>query len=184
MFDLPVYAQLQPVSPADATEQATVAHVLSSSSPGQLAWGAQLVANDQRKQFIPGIISLLDSGDRDVQLSALDALIRLNADVPERSLAKYLNDPDALDDTIVLLARDPKAHAALLMHALDRHLFDPECVAVSSFLAALQPPGYAARLLKDWTIKATVTVQEKIPAGRGYGGPSGCGDGGPRPALP
>ncbi len=173
---LPLCAQPQPVSPANAAEQATIEALLKSSDLGQLAWGAQLVANYQQKKFIPEVIALLDSPNRDVQLSALDALIRLNADVPEESLAKFLNGGHTLEPAIVFLARDPKAHAGFLVHALDRTLFDQQWVAVSSFLAAAPPPGYASRLLRDWTIKATVEVKER-PGGVGYGGPSGCGDG-------
>jgi hypothetical protein len=153
LLALPIWAQSQPVSPADAAEQAAVAALLSSSDAGQLAWGAQLAANYQQKKFIPAIISLLDFGNRDVQASAFDALIRLNADVPEQNLARFLNDPGAVDPVIVLFARTPKAHAAFLMHALDQPLADKHWVAVNSFLASAPPPGYAARLLSDWTIK-------------------------------
>jgi hypothetical protein len=176
MLGLRLWGQVQPLSPAHAAEQATVAALLSSSEPGQLAWGVQLAANYQQKQFIPAIISLLKFGNADGQLSAFDALIRLSADVPEQSLASFLNDRETLEPTIVLLARDPKAHAAFLMSALEQPLSNEHWVAVNSFVATAPPSGYASRLLGKWSIKATITVSE---AGSGVGGGVGgtaCGE--------
>jgi hypothetical protein len=184
MLAVPLLAQ--PVSPANATEQAAVAALLSSSDAGQLAWGAQLAANYQQKTFVPAIISLLDFANHDVQLSAFDALIRLNADVPELNLARFLNDPDALEPTIVLLARDPKAHADFLMSALDQPVSDPHWIAVNSFLAAAPPRSYASRLLRAWTIKATIIAREDALGEDDDGAGGECGDGGTmlRPGFP
>jgi hypothetical protein len=181
----PVGALPQPVSPANTAEQATVAALLSSSDPAQLAWGAELAANYQQKTFVPAIISLLDFGNADVQLCAFDALIRLNADVTEKTLARFLSNPDALEPIIVLLARDPKAHAAFLMRALDQPLSDRHWVDVNSFLAATPPPSYTARLLRDWTIKDAVLVREDGP-GSGADVGYACGGvlGPPRPGFP
>jgi hypothetical protein len=87
MLGVPLLAQPQPLSPANA-------------------------------------IRLLDSANRDVALSAFDALIRLNADVPESNLASFLNERETLEPVLVLLARDSKAHATFLMPALDQPLGD------------------------------------------------------------
>ncbi len=173
---LPVWAQPQHLSPANTAEQAMVSTLLNSSDLGQLAWGAQLAANYQQKKFIPAIIPLLNFLDSDVQLSAFDALIRLDADVPEQSLTNFLNDRDTLEPAIVLLAHDPKAHAAFLMSALDQSLSNEHWVAVNSFLATAPPPGYASRLLREWTIKATVTVSENEFGMGGMNSSATCGD--------
>jgi hypothetical protein len=176
IFGLPLWAQPQPVSPANAAEQATVETLLHSSDLGRLAWGAQLAANYQQKKFIPAIIPLLNFLNGDVQLAAFDALIRMSADVPEQSLANFLDDRETLEPTIVLLARDPKAHAAFLMSTLGQPLSNEHWVAVNSFLATAPPPGYAWRLLREWTVKATVEVSETGSGEGGMNGSSGCGD--------
>jgi hypothetical protein len=101
------WAQPALLSPANTAEPATVSALLSSSDLVQLAWGAQLAANYQQKKFIP----LFNFLDADLQLSAFDPLIRLDAGVPEQSPANFLNDRDTLEPIIVPLARDPNAHA-------------------------------------------------------------------------
>jgi hypothetical protein len=142
---------------ACASAQTPPAQLLSSGEPSQLAWGAYLAANAQDKSLIPAILPLLRSRNSGVQLAAIDALIRLDADVPEEDLAVYL-DSNPPDPVLVLLARDPKKHGDFLLRMLDRPLSETAWMAVNGILLMAPPPGYAARLVRDWTLQYNVEV--------------------------
>ena len=154
-------------------ESARASQLLSSHEPSQKAWGAYLAANAQQKELIPAIIPLLMSTESAVQFAAIDALIRMEADVPQEDLAAYLetNPPDPV---LVLLARDPRKHADFLLGLLDRPLSVASWVAVNGVLSMAPPPGYAARLLRDWRIQYHIELW-----GRGqYPGPGPTDTGG------
>jgi hypothetical protein len=143
-------------SPADAIENTIVTQLLSSREPSQLAWGAHLAANYQQTSAIPAIIPLLRSSDSSVQLTAVDALIRLGGDIPDEDLTAFLstNRPGPV---LVILARDPKKHSDFLMRILDQ-LNNSDWVAANGILSTAPPPGYAARLLRDWSLHVNVKV--------------------------
>ena len=168
----PAFGQLSAIeSPAYKTEKAIVAQLLSSTEPSQLAWGAYLAANYQQKNFVPAIIPLLRFSDSGVRLVAIDALIRLDADVADDDLSIFLaSNPIRLDadPALVLMAKDPKKHTDLLMRLLDQ-LNNSGWVAVNEILLADPQPGYAAHLLRDWKVHFNVKV---------WDGPVGIGDGG------
>jgi hypothetical protein len=170
--------------PADAIEKAVVTQLLATNDPRQLAWGAYLAGNYQQKSAIPAIILLLRFANADVQLAAIDALIRLDADVSEEDLSAFLKT-NQVDPVLVLLARDPKKHGDFLMRMLDRQLDDTDWVAVNSILSMAPPPGFAARLLREWTLHFHIQVWDNF----GSGSDGGCGwveDGvsGGRPGYP
>lgn len=165
--------QPAPAPPAEAIEKAVVTGLLASREPSQLAWGAYLAGNYQQKSAIPAIIPLLRFADASVQLAAMDALIRLDADVPKEDLSAFLTT-NQVDPVLVLLARDPKRHGDFLMRLLDRQLNDTEWVAVNSVLTAAPPPGFAARLLREWNFHFSIQVLDSY----GSGSDGGCGWGG------
>ncbi|HEY4365243.1 MAG TPA: hypothetical protein VGN17_30055 [Bryobacteraceae bacterium] len=181
-----IFAQPPIPSPADSVEKSVVAQLLSAADPGQLAWGAYLAANYQQKSFIPSIVPLLHSPDAGVRQSAIDALIRLDSDLPELELDALLTADNDPDPVLVLLAKSPKKHADFLMHLLDRPLAEPDWVAVNSILSMAPPPGFAARLLREWTLHFTVIAWDKTYTGLGAEGGGWAGDGGPgrRPGFP
>jgi hypothetical protein len=148
----------------------------ASADPRDLAWGAYLAANDQQKNLIPSILPLLRHEDSAVRLAAIDAPIRLDADVPEQDLAPLLRGY-WLDSALIFVSRDPRRHADLLMRLLDGPLRDQQWVAITSILYAVAPPGYAARLYKDWTLQYTIQVWD-TPSGYIEGCCSGWGGGG------
>lgn len=180
-------AQYRWPSSSDKPEREMVAALLSLTDPAQAAWGAYLAANYEQSQFIPQILPLLNWQDSRVQAVALDSLIRLKAGVPEMYLTQFA-DSHLLDAALVILARDPTEHAAFLMSLLDKPLeTDAHWVAVRSLLASAPPPGFAARLLRDWTLKFTLRVHDASSVSGGISavsGGSGHGVGGGAPGFP
>jgi hypothetical protein len=108
--------------------------------------GAYLAWEYLEPSFVPSIVPLLRHEHPDVQLAAIDALLRLNADVPAESLGPFRID-GRFDPILALLSRNPKKYAGVLMSLLDQSLDDEEWLAVNSILWTAPPHGYAARLL-------------------------------------
>src|SRR4051794_11969504 len=92
--------QAPPASSADQLEKQIIQERLSSNVQSEVAWGAYLAANYKQKSFIPAITQLLKSDNRAIVAVALDALIRLEADVPEDALAPLSAGP--LPDVLIL----------------------------------------------------------------------------------
>src|ERR1700679_4187417 len=74
------------VSPADATDAQAIRELLASNDPARMAWGAELAGRYGRQEVVPELLRLLRSRDERVQANALDALIRLKAQVPAEEL--------------------------------------------------------------------------------------------------
>jgi hypothetical protein len=153
-------AQTPASEPLDAARRGQIEAMLSSRAPDQLAWGAYLAAEYGAGNFVPTIIPLLRHKNPDVQIAAVDALIRLNADVPPEGLAGVRID-GTLDPVIVLLSRNSKKYSALLMDLLGQSLDDNQWVAVNSILWMSSPRGYAALLLRAWKLEVTIEVRDK-----------------------
>jgi len=168
-----LWAQPVTLSPQDAVERKAVLERIFSPQASQQAWGAYLAANYQQRDFIPQIAELLKSTNVNVRLVAMDALIRLQANVPEEILQRV--EVDGFDPILILLSRDVNGHAAYLMSLLDRPLPDLDWIATNSLLTSAPPKGFAGRLLKEWNLKLEILVQD---SGAGIGGSygSGCGD--------
>lgn len=145
-----------------------IQNLLSSREPGQLAWGAYLAGESGQRAAVPLLIPLLRHAHPDVQLASIDALIRLRADVPSENL-KALRIDGSFDATLVLLSFNPRKHSSVLLDLLDRPLDHTEWTAVSSLLWTSPPPGYAARLLREWKLQSTVEVKDS-PTGISCGG--------------
>jgi len=155
----------QPTSerPGEAAEKALLARLLNSPSSADLARGAYLAANYEQKEFVPSIIPLLGFSDRRVQLVAIDALIRLRAEVPDGALEAFLADNWA-DPAMVLLAQDSKRNADYLV-SLSERLTNLDWEAANAILVTAPPEGYAARLFRDLTIHIELKVWDR---GIGY----------------
>jgi hypothetical protein len=82
-------AQPRALEPVVAARQAQVQAFLLSKEPVQLAWGAYLAGEYLEPSFVPSIVPLLRHEHPDVQLAAIDALLRLNADLPAESLGPF-----------------------------------------------------------------------------------------------
>jgi hypothetical protein len=126
------------------------------------AWGAYNAGERNETQYESLIVPLLNECDARVQSVALDALIRLRADVPEDSL-RGLVETRQIDPIVVLYTNHPRPHSEFLMQLLDGLLTEPQRLALNALLASSPPPGFAARLLAHWTIRYVVTVHDGTP---------------------
>lgn len=169
MLGTALLTQAQP-----APENGDVATLLASPEASHLAWGAYLAGQRQEARYVPLIAPLLKHENPDVQLAAADALILLKADVPDELLSAF--SWDTLTPSLILAAKSPAEHRRFLLSLLDRNLGDIKWVAVHGLLLRDPPPGYAARLLREWEPEVVVYVWEG-PYGsggrRGVGGATG-----------
>ncbi len=164
-----------------------VAALLASADPAEQAWGAHLAANYQQTKFVPDLRRFLTASHPDVRLQALDALIRLKADVPAGELMPLW--PTHRTPVLILLAADAKKNEDNL-HSLTREDLDSkEWVAVHNLLVLTRAPGIVAELLSALQVHVMVWVQDSGRFGPGYGGGIGggssmCGGAGMRPGFP
>lgn len=180
-------AQPPIVSPTNDIEQRVVAGLLASPDPGQQAWGAQLAGNYGQAKFVPDLRKLLVGTHPDVQLQALDALIRLNAEVPSDEL--LLIWPTHRTPVLILLARAAQENLEVLRSLTKEELDPKEWVAVYNLLVSNKAPGIAAELVGALKVRVTVTVRDSAEVGPGYGAGEGgsiasCGGIGFRPGFP
>jgi len=182
-----IQAQPPVLSPADAMEQRVVAGLFASADPGRRAWGAYLAGNYQQTRFVPQLRRLLTAADPDVRRQALDALIRLDADVPANELLPLW--PAHRAPVLILLARAPGQNRVALRSLLNEEIIGTEWVAVHNLLVSIKAPGLAMELLSHMTVRVTVLVCDaggrcgSYGAGGG-GGVSNCGGVGYRPGFP
>lgn len=171
--------------------EAEAARLLKSQGNRERAWGAYLAGAHGLKGQAPLVAGLLEdpnvvSGGWEegvVRQAALDALIRLDAEVPaDRLLPLYASSPD---EVIILLAAAPSKNARELLGLFDEEAEDERWAAVGNLLAEARAPGFAARLLAGLKIAAWVYVYDS-EGERGYngGGGGGCGGGGGYTQLP
>jgi hypothetical protein len=170
------------VSPADAVEAQTVRELLASNDPARLAWGAELAARYEKKEFVPDLRRLLSSKRGWVQANALDALIRLNAKVPPEELTPLL---PSFTDAVIILAVANGHRDLLLMMLSALRKDDPSngavWVALNESLQNGEPGTYWSMLLRELTIHVVIYVTDRgqprllgASSGGGFGG--GCYD--------
>jgi hypothetical protein len=160
---------------------------LARGSPQQRAWAAYWVARDRLDQLTPNLLDALESyqasgeagssdwnDDDAALLEVLDTLIQLNADVdPDTAGALYVKFPVP---ALVLLAHSHEdARGALLGIFESTQWWGMEdWLAVADLLAVNPPAGFAARLLKEISVHATVQVLTPGRGGVGFGGAGDC----------
>lgn len=171
----------------------TIENWLLSGDPRLVAWGAHfaMVAHDRR--LVPDLLSMaanwqnfptLDSDgnpvglsqeqkdQRDAMAAIVDALIQLHAAVPTETLRSLA--PNFGNEVAVLLSQMTKAEAEPL--ALDFYHSPkpaPLQYVSASLLALNPPPGFAADMLSNITVRATIFVADP---GAGLFGTGGAGD--------
>ena len=166
---------------------AEAARLLKSEDNKERAWGAYLVGLHGLKEHTPRLVSTLEderlrSGgwhERVVLQAALDALIRLDAEVPAESiLPLYASAPD---EVLILLSREPEKNGLALLQLFNDDIPDARWLALGNLLSAEGASGFAARLLGGLKIEASVYVYDrkgKREYGVGGNGGHGCGAGG------
>ncbi|HEX8290926.1 MAG TPA: hypothetical protein VF570_04170, partial [Pyrinomonadaceae bacterium] len=161
---------------------AEAARLLKSQGNRERAWGAYLAGAHGLMEHAPLLVGLLEdpnivSGGWEesvVRQAALDALIRLDAEVPaEKLLPLYGSSPD---EVVILLARVPKQNARELLSLFNENIPDARWAAVGNLLADARARGFAARLLARLKVSASVYVYDS-EGDRGYGGGCGYGSG-------
>jgi hypothetical protein len=168
---------------------AEAARLLKSDETKERAWGAYLVGLHGLKEHAPLLVSMLEdeklSGggwqEAFARHAALDALIRLDAEVPAESLLPlYQREPD---EVLILLAREPEKNQQALLGLFDDDAPDARWLALGNLLSAQRTQGFAARLLGGLKIEASVYVYDREGdhnIGGGNNGGRGCGVGGSR----
>jgi hypothetical protein len=154
---------------------------LRSGDPRLVAWGAHDILLARDVDLVPELVTLasqwqplsrraLDAknrtelspeqiDERDAMSAILDALIQMNAPVPADTLRNLA--PDFGNDIAVLLSGMPADQAGSVSFDLYRlqaeHIYALQYV--SAALLALHPvPGFAADLLSNLTVHATVRI--------------------------
>ena len=164
--------------------EAEAARLLKSQGSRERAWGAYLSGAYGSKEHAPLLVGLLeDPGlaaggweESAVLQAALDALIRLDAEVPAevlRALPQRFSN-----EVVILLARSPEKNQDALLEiftGLDGDV-NPGArwLAAGNLLASVKGRGFAARLLGGLKVEAYVTVLDR-DGSHGSGGGSGGG---------
>jgi hypothetical protein len=168
---------------------AEAARLLKSDDKKERAWGAYLVGLHGLKGQTPALVlilqdeSLASGGPEEapVRQAALDALIRLDAEVPaETLLPLYQSSPD---EVVILLARSPVRNQRALLTLFADDERPARWLAVGNLLAETRAPGFAPRLLGALKLTANVNVfdwegDHNLGGGSGWNGGGGCGHGG------
>lgn len=164
----------------DVSEEA--ARLLNSEVSSERAWGAYLAGLHGLREQAEALRAVLEresSGgweDSLVQRAALDALIRLDAEVSAETLRAHLRD--STDEAIILLARDPVKNSAALLELFEEQTPAARWLAAGNLLLEAKARGFAPRLLSELKIHARVWVYDGEAGGHGGNGGYGCGSGG------
>lgn len=168
-------ARVEPPAPFSAAEAEPL---LKSQGSRERAWGAYLAGAHGLKEHTPLLVGLLEgpnvaAGGWDetfVRQAALDALIRLDAEVPAETLLALRHSSPA--EAVILLARDPRQNRQALLSVFGDATPAAGWLAAGNLLAEMRAPGFAARLLAGLKIEAVVYVYDS-EGDRAYGGSGG-----------
>lgn len=148
---------------------------LQANDPRLVSWGAYLVAKDSRRELIPDLIEQMDlsridpaatgphrglTGRTAALAAVLDALIRLEAQVPPDRLMK-LHGPDFAAQRLILLARSP-ANTSALKEILESSegVITVTWMVAADLLAAHPPPGFTNSIVERFLPNATIHVTD------------------------
>lgn len=162
---------------------AEAGRLLRSGDTRERAWGAYLAGlhglNDEAPRLVEMLAdpALAGGGWQEARAlqAALDALIRLDAEVPAETLLPLRQSSP--DEVFILLAREPRQNRQALLSLFADEAPDPRWLAAGNLLAETRAPGFAARLLAGLKIEARVYVYDS-EGDHGYNGGGGCGSGG------
>lgn len=188
-------AQVSSPAPAAFPSEKIIKKWLLSGDLRMVAWGAHdaLVTRDRhlisdllmlasRSQVSPERdddgnrveLSQQQKDERDAIAAVVDVLVQLRANVPEETLQALA--PKFGNEIAVLLSRMPGAEAEPL--ALDFYhspKVSPLQYVSASLLALSPPPGFAADMLSQVTVRATIFVTNPDAGRFGMGGSVSCG---------
>jgi hypothetical protein len=160
-----------------------VQQLLRSPEKKDQAWAAWLVGKYRLEEFAPALTELLPaqtpawaSDDDWLARAIFDALVQLDAEVAAARLIPLFDQYSNV--VVILLAKSSEKHQHELFSLLEKNLLDEHWLAICNLLAKQRSPGFAAILLRDLSIQATLHVTQDPNAGYGGGASSfgrGCG---------
>ena len=154
---------------------------LQSTDPRFQAWGAYFVLRDRRTDVVPDLLArLAATGQRDVMLAVLDALIQLDAQAPVSEAERLY--PEFPVQSLILLARaGDDAAPALLEIFKSEPRWPAAWLAAGALLLNRRAEGFAAAVVEGMTVHAEIIVTEPNSGGGRGGGNLCCGAALPRP---
>lgn len=176
-----------PIDFKPATQQ--VEQLLRSPLPKDQAWGAYLVGELNLHDLLPELIEFIESGrsfgfegDREYALrAAVDSLIRIGATPPPGLLDQY--GELIRTEAILLFQRDPDQHGTTVVAWLHQEGDFAHRRALAALALRANAPGFAAWVLEDVQISATLRIVNAGIGGGGGGAVSTC-TGGCRRRMP
>jgi len=146
---------------------------LGAKEAATVAWGGYLAQRFGLQEAVGDLRKTLvvwqDTKGREadfVRLALLDALLRLDADVPANELTPHLRGR-ASTPALLLLARRPALNAAALLEYFDilsgyheDRIAHPDWLATGHLLAANKSHGFAASLIRQLDFHLLVCVRE------------------------
>ncbi len=161
---LPDPAKYQPVDDAESArlEKAW----LHSGDPRQIAWAAELIGKNNRRELIPDLIERFDlSAEPDawkpigrrgaVYEYVADALIRLQAEVPSNFITRLPSR--CIAQELVLLSRSPDSHEAL-QRVFESTKWTIAWLAAANLLAQKPQSEFANSLLRSFEVVADFRI--------------------------
>lgn len=187
----PGFSQSRESTPAD-----TVLELLQSADPREQAWGAWYAGGNVMPQLAPLLQQVVAQRAGDGSLAAraafdvaVDALIQLNARVPE-ALVRVVHERSQAA-ALILASHNRGEMLSFLREVADQERGHIWFAAANLLLQARtvheEPRGFAAILLKPLSIRLEISVSDTNSGMRGGGGEgdgAGCGAGGAAPGLP
>jgi hypothetical protein len=175
-----------PATVATLTEQ--LQRQLGSDDLKEVAWGAYLAAQNQRRSLVPVLQERLAAlpvtngsvpptdGSLPAAMAILDALVQLDAKLPAQTLGPWFDRCPV--QTLILLANASSGRDEQLLSLLES-TSGSRWQAAANLLLMTKPPGFARWLLTGLRLRLTlfVTDQPGISIGSGSGGGSSGEDG-------
>ena len=166
---------------------ATLRAQLQDEDPAKVAWAAYHAGKEGKKELIPDLRKALTTlapakvhsefEHEFLARSLLDALIRLGDAPPAQLTGPFSKRFETM--TLVLAARDPKAHAGLLMRRLQGRPSNATWHATCNLLLQSAPTMLAPHLARRASTELEVFVISESSCGIGLGGSasfsSACG---------
>jgi hypothetical protein len=159
--------------------QTTISRVLEklqSNDAVESAWGAYQAGDWNLKQHVPALLELVKRENQRppdaspfTQKMALDALVRLGADVPSDLLLARL-DKEYYSETLILLAKVGLKSRGTLLRFMDELPMDGQhWWATARILTAARAPGIARRVLNGVQFELTFFVRDSVEQVYRYG---------------
>lgn len=150
--------------------------LMESAKAKERAWGAYHAGEQRMRDAIPALRRLAREDPQAVRRRALDALIRLQAEVDLQELAPLGKRHPT--EAFILLALHPKRNADGLLRFVTADAPPLPWLAACNLLATAKDPRLAGRLLENLRLKLHLTVVDGDELCIGLGGGAGgrfCG---------